>query len=62
MQKLCEKLYTYRLSRTSLHKDDKILTSWNSLMIAALARASFLCREPAWLDAAKRHSGFWKPL
>lgn len=58
MQKLCEKLYTYRLSRTSLHKDDKILTSWNSLMIAALARASFLCRMPAWLDAAKKAQRF----
>ena len=58
MQKLCEKLYTYRLSRTSLHKDDKILTAWNSLMIAALARASFLCGEPGWLDAAQRAQRF----
>lgn len=58
MQRLCEKLYMYRLTRTSLHKDDKILTSWNSLMIAALAKASFLCREPAWLDAAEKAQKF----
>lgn len=35
-------LYDYRTKRTSLHKDDKILTSWNSLMIAALAKAGYL--------------------
>lgn len=58
MQALCGKMYHYRLSRTSLHKDDKILTAWNSLMIAALARASFLCCEPAWLDAAQKAQRF----
>ena len=35
----CRALYEYRLKRTKLHKDDKILTSWNALMIAALAKA-----------------------
>lgn len=30
-------LYEYRRSRTKLHLDDKILTSWNALMICALA-------------------------
>ena len=58
MKALCEKLYDYRLSRTSLHKDDKILTAWNGLMIAALAKASLLCREPAWLEAARRAQRF----
>lgn len=32
-----EILYEYRKSRANLHLDDKILTSWNSLMIAAMA-------------------------
>lgn len=54
MKEWCRKLYRYRLDRTSLHKDDKILTAWNSLMIAALARASFLCGEPDWLAAARK--------
>lgn len=58
MKKLCEKLHAYRLSRTSLHKDDKILTAWNSLMIATLAKASFLCREPDWLHAARKAQQF----
>lgn len=54
MEMLCRQIYHYRLTRTSLHRDDKILTAWNSLMIVALAKASFLCREPAWLkDAVK---------
>lgn len=33
------KLQDYRSQRTTLHKDDKILTSWNALMIAAYAKA-----------------------
>ena len=50
---LCQKLYDYRLSRTALHKDDKVLTAWNALMIAALARASWLLDEPRYLKAAQ---------
>lgn len=36
-----QKLYEYRKKRTKLHLDDKILLSWNSMMIAAM---SMLCR------------------
>ncbi|MEM1483953.1 thioredoxin domain-containing protein [Oscillospiraceae bacterium PP1C4] len=36
---LCQKMQTFRRERTKLHKDDKILTSWNALMIAAFAKA-----------------------
>lgn len=31
-----KKLYVYRKKRSDLHLDDKILTSWNSMMIAAM--------------------------
>ena len=39
-------------------KDDKILTDWNGLMIAALARASIILEEPSYLEAAKKSSEF----
>jgi uncharacterized protein YyaL (SSP411 family) len=47
-----DRLYQYRLRRTKLHKDDKILTSWNALMIAALARAYFVFGNRDCLEAA----------
>jgi len=33
-----EQIYAYRKERHALHLDDKILTTWNALMIAALCR------------------------
>ena len=54
MDALCAKLYEYRLGRTRLHKDDKVLTAWNALMIAALADAWRLTKEPAYLQAAEK--------
>ena len=53
-----DQLRTYRLSRTTLHKDDKILTAWNGLMIAALAKAGLVLEEPRYLDAAGRAVDF----
>ena len=35
-------------------RDEKILTDWNGLMIAALAQASVALDEPAYAEAAKR--------
>ena len=34
-----QKLYEYRIRRAPLHKDDKILVSWNGWMICAYAKA-----------------------
>ena len=53
-----EKLYVYRLSRTSLHRDDKVLCSWNGLMLAAMAKAGRLLNEEKYLQAAKKAQGF----
>jgi len=47
-----EKLLQYRSNRHRLHKDDKILTSWNALMIAACAKAGRVLDQPAYLDMA----------
>ena len=49
-----EKLYDYRLNRTKLHKDDKILLSWNAWAMLALAKAGQVLEEPSYLDAAVR--------
>ena len=46
-------IYEYRKKRAMLHKDDKILTSWNGLMIAALAGAYATFDEPRYLEAAR---------
>lgn len=49
---LLQAVYDYRRTRTHLHRDDKVLTAWNGLMIAALARAGLVLNEPRYLDAA----------
>ena len=49
-----EKLYHYRSKRMPLHKDDKILTAWNGLMIAACAKAGLALAQPHYIDMAKR--------
>lgn len=57
---LREKVYAYRLGRTSLHRDDKVLAAWNGLMIAAMARAGLALDEPRYLNAAMRAVDFIK--
>lgn len=49
-----ETLYHYRNSRARLHLDDKILTSWNSLMICALSILYRVTGKGQYLDAAKK--------
>lgn len=53
-----EKLYDYRLNRTKLHKDDKILLSWNAWAMIALAKAGQVLEELSYLDAAIRIHDF----
>lgn len=55
---LRKQLYAYRKQRISLHRDDKVLTSWNGLMIAALARAGLILDESRYLDAAEQAVAF----
>lgn len=47
---LLVKLYDYRLGRCRLHKDDKILTAWNALMIAACAKACAVFGDKGYLQ------------
>ena len=58
-----QKLYDYRLQRTQLHKDDKILLSWNGWTIIALTKAGQALGEKRYLDAAiKAHQFIRKEM
>lgn len=47
-----KKLYDYRKNRTKLHLDDKILLSWNAMMIAALSMLYRVSHNEKYLKAA----------
>jgi uncharacterized protein YyaL (SSP411 family) len=47
-----QKLYTHRKGRIHPLKDDKILTDWNSLMVAALAKAYQATQDTKFLNLA----------
>ena len=55
---LLNKLYRYRKQRAPLHRDDKVLTSWNALMIAALCDAAVSLEDEVYLQAAKSAEDF----
>jgi uncharacterized protein YyaL (SSP411 family) len=57
------RLFERREARVRPLKDDKVLTDWNGLMIAALARAAVALDEPRYLAAAERASDFlWSEM
>lgn len=58
VKRLCNELYRYRLNRLKLHKDDKILTSWNALMISAYAKAAVILKCREYADIAIRAVDF----
>ncbi len=58
MEGIRKKLFAVREKRVHPHKDDKILTDWNGLMIAALARGAQVFDEPAYAKAALRAMDF----
>lgn len=51
-------IYDYRKSRTKLHVDDKILTSWNSLMISAFAFMYKAFGNEKYIQIAQKTCGF----
>ncbi len=54
-----KRMFEARAGRPRPHLDDKILTAWNGLMIAALARAARVLGD-RYLDAARRAARFIK--
>jgi uncharacterized protein YyaL (SSP411 family) len=53
-----KRLFEVREKRIHPYKDDKILTDWNGLMIAAMARASQALQDPQYAEAAKKSANF----
>ena len=53
-----QQLFDVREKRIHPLKDDKILTDWNGLMIAALALGGQVLDEPDYITAAERAAGF----
>jgi len=66
LQSVQAKLFSARAKRVRPHRDDKILSSWNGLMLGACARAYAILEEPAYLEMARRNLRFlqrrlWDP-
>ncbi len=53
-----KKLLDVRSARPRPLRDDKVITAWNGMMIAACARAGAVLDEPRYTDAARRAAQF----
>jgi uncharacterized protein YyaL (SSP411 family) len=58
LEKCRIKLFNYREKRVHPYKDDKILTSWNGLMIAAMAIGGRVLGNSRYTDAAEKAAKF----
>jgi uncharacterized protein YyaL (SSP411 family) len=58
ISQLRNKVFSYRFTRTKLHKDDKILTSWNGIMMVAFTKAYLILQDEKYLQAAKSAGQF----
>jgi uncharacterized protein len=58
LEKIRTRLFEARDGRVHPRKDDKILTDWNGLMIAALALGGQVFDEARYIEAARKATGF----
>jgi uncharacterized protein YyaL (SSP411 family) len=58
LEKIRRILYDARRSRVRPQRDDKILTDWNGLMIAALSKAASAFDEPRYASSATKAAEF----
>lgn len=58
IERIREKLFNAREKRIRPHKDDKILTDWNGLMIAAFAKGAWVFGEEKYLKEAQKAADF----
>ena len=52
------KLFAAREERAKPFRDEKVLTAWNGLMLAAFAEAAAVLKSEEYLDVAKRNADF----
>ncbi len=55
-----DKMFAAQLKRIRPHRDDKVLASWNGLMLGPLARAAVVLKEPTYRAAAEKNLAFLK--
>lgn len=58
LEAMREKLFSAREKRVHPFRDDKILTSWNGMMIAALSYAGRVLNRSEYVDAAEKSARF----
>jgi uncharacterized protein len=58
LEAIKQRLLWARATRIRPHLDDKVLTSWNGLMIQALSKAAQAFQQPEFAQAAKRAADF----
>ncbi|MFX1437182.1 MAG: thioredoxin domain-containing protein [Promethearchaeota archaeon] len=58
INELRDTLFKTRENRSHPHKDEKILTDWNGLMIAALAKGGIAFKEDKYIEIAKKAANF----
>ena len=58
LERASQKLFAKREQRKRPHPDDKVLTSWNGLMIGALARGGAIIHDPEMVVAAQEAAVF----
>ncbi|HYV31137.1 MAG TPA: thioredoxin domain-containing protein [Candidatus Binatia bacterium] len=58
LQSAREKVFQARAQRIRPQRDDKVLASWNGLMLGSVARASAVLAEPAYRGAAEKNLAF----
>ena len=58
LENIRRQLFELRKKRIHPHKDDKILSDWNGLMIAALAKGAQAFDEPKYLEVAEKAADF----
>lgn len=57
-ERIRKQLFDHRNERVRPHRDEKILTDWNGLMIGALSRAGAVLQDEKYIHAARNCAAF----